>query len=61
MDYNIFKSKTFWSAVALFVVSGTNGIMGLIPEWSVIYVQGLLTLMVSYFHLQTAKNFGAKN
>jgi len=45
----------------MFVVSGTNGIMGLIPDWSVIYVQTGISLLATYFHLETAKTFGARN
>lgn len=61
MNYNLLKSRTFWSVVALFIISGTNGIMGMIPEGAVVYVQGALTLIASYFHLQTAKLGGVKN
>lgn len=61
MNYSLLRSRTFWSIVALFVISGTNGIMGMIPENSVVYVQFLLSALASYFHLDTAKTFGARN
>lgn len=61
MDYSLFRSRTFWSTVALFVVTGTNGIMGMLPANSLIYVQGVLSIMIAVFHLDTAKTFGARN
>lgn len=59
--YSFWRSKTFWTLVVTFIITGTNGIMGLIPAWSVIYVQGLLGLLATYFHVSTANKFGATN
>lgn len=50
--YSFWTSRTFWSTVALFVVTGTNGIQGLIPAGSEIYIQGFLSFLITYFHLQ---------
>lgn len=61
MNYSLFRSRTFWSIVALFVISGTNGIMGMIPAGAIVYVQFALAALASYFHLDTAKTFGARN
>jgi hypothetical protein len=54
---NALQSRTVWSVVALFIVSGTNGIMGLIPVDSLIYVQGFLSILVMYFKLNPSKTY----
>lgn len=48
---NILTNKTVWAFVALFVISGTNGVMGLIPAPYIIYVQLLVTALGAYFHI----------
>lgn len=59
--YSWYKSKTVWTFVALFIISGTNGVMNLIPAGDVIYVQGFLTFLGAFFHVDTAKALGGTN
>ncbi len=53
----IAKSRTFWTVVAMFIIGGTNGVMGLIPTGSVIYVQGALSLLATYFHVNPSQTY----
>lgn len=47
------KSRTFWSAVALFVVSGIDGVKDLIPVSAQLPIDAILTAMVGYFRVNT--------
>lgn len=60
-NYAWWRSKTFWTIAVTFIISGTNGIQGLLPAWSLIYVQGLLSLLAAYFHVAPMKALGARN
>lgn len=51
------RSKTVWTIVVMFIIGGTNGIVGLIPESSVIYVQGVLSLLAMYFKVNPSENY----
>lgn len=53
MNYSLFRSKTFWTIVAMFVVGGVNAIMGVIPPQFQTIAMLVLGGMASYFHLQT--------
>ena len=46
-----FKSRTFWSAVVMFLVAGVDGIKDLIPEALQLPIDGVLTLLVGYFRV----------
>lgn len=50
---NILTNKTVWAFVALFVISGTNGVMGLIPAQWVPLIDAILAVAGSYFHVTT--------
>lgn len=47
------RSRTVWSVVALFVVSGIDGVRDLIPVAYLPTVQSALGLMIVYFRLNT--------
>lgn len=47
------KSRTFWSAVLLFVVSGIDGVRESIPAVVLEPLQVVLTLAVGYFRVNT--------
>ncbi len=47
----VFRSRTFWAAVVLFLVAGVDGIKDLIPEALQLPINGLLTLLVGYFRV----------
>lgn len=54
----ILKSRTVWTALAMFIVAGTHGIEGLIPASSVPYVEAFLTFLVGYFHINPSQQYG---
>ena len=60
-QYSFLRSKTFWTIVVTFIITGTNGIEGLLPAGSVIYIQAVLSMLATYFHTSTAIAFGARN
>lgn len=45
------KSRTVWSIVILFLVSGFNGIQAILPAGSLELIQGILTLLAIYFRV----------
>lgn len=45
------KSRTVWTVVVLFLVSGVQGIQDLLPASAVVPIQGLLTFLVAYFRV----------
>lgn len=45
------SSKTVWTIVALFVVAGTHGIEGLIPQTWVPIVEACIAILSAYFHI----------
>ena len=51
----LLTSKTTWAIVALFIISGTNGIMGLIPVQFSGLVQAVLGIMAVYFHVDSVQ------
>lgn len=61
MKYNIFKSRTFWTVVAMFLVGGVNALLPVIPPAYQAVAEAALGLLASYFHFDTAQKFGARN
>jgi hypothetical protein len=51
VNYSLLKSKTFWSAVLLFVFNGFNAISGSVPSEYSVPINFILTAAVGYFHL----------
>lgn len=61
MNYNLFKSKTFWTLVVMFLVNGFAAISGqLSPDW-VVVINAVLTGVASIFHLQTGNSVSGTN
>ena len=59
--YSLFRSKTFYTIVAMMVVGAGNAVIPVVPaQYSSILVV-LLGLVASYFHLSTATTAGATN
>ncbi len=48
---SVLKSRTFWTAVILFLVAGVDGIKDLIPQVLQLPLEGLLTLLVGWFRV----------
>lgn len=55
MTYSLLRSRTFWTIVAMFLVSGGNAISPMIPAGAELFLQAMLSLIAAYFHLQTAQ------
>ena len=54
---NIFKSRTTWTLIALFVVNGISGIHDLIPPSVLPFVDAILTMAGIYFRVVPKQNF----
>lgn len=61
MNYSLFRSRTFWTIVAMFVVGGLNAIMNWMPANLQAGAMVLLTVLASYFHLQTGRSTSGSN
>ena len=51
MNYNILKSRTFWTMVLMFVVNGYASISGQVPAGTDMFINVVLTSLASYFHI----------
>jgi hypothetical protein len=55
MNYSLFRSKTFWTIVAMVFVGAGNAVVPVIPaDYQAIAVT-LLAVLASTFHLSTAQ------
>lgn len=54
---NIFKSRTFWTIVVLFLVSGVTAIRAFIPTAIQPVVDGVLSLLAIYFHANPSQQY----
>ena len=57
MQYNILKSRTFWTSVALFVVNTVNIISPILPPAWQAFANAVLGLMVLYFHVNPSQQY----
>lgn len=53
----ILKSRTVWTLVALFLVNGVAGIHDAIPESALPAIDGLLGILVVYFHINPSQKY----
>lgn len=53
----VFKSRTFWTTVVLFLVNGITAIKGVIPMSILPYVDGVLGLLIVWFHINPSQNY----
>jgi hypothetical protein len=51
------KSRTVWTVVAMFVIGGVEAISSTIPASSMVYVQGVLSLVAIYFKLNPSQKY----
>jgi formate-dependent nitrite reductase membrane component NrfD len=61
MNYSLLRSWTFWAIVFNFVFTGYSAISGQIPAQYTIVIDGVLSMIASYFHLQTGKSVTGTN
>ncbi len=48
---NFLKSRTFYSILFMFIVGGVNGVHPMIPAGEAFYLDAILGIMATYFHL----------
>ena len=53
------KSRTVWTLVVMFIVSGISGIHDLIPSGWLPVVDGILGLLIVYFHVNPQRNYNS--
>lgn len=59
--YSLLRSRTFWTGIAMYAITWMPIIDTLVPaQWKPL-ADAILTLLMFYFHGQTAKNAGAIN
>ena len=49
--YKALRSRTVWAAIALFAVSGFDGVREFVPDALETPISGVLALMVAYFRV----------
>lgn len=47
----VLKSRTFWTAVVLFLVAGVEGIRDMIPAAAQTPINFILTILIGYFRV----------
>lgn len=58
MDYSVFKSRTFWTVVAMFIVGGGNALIPVIPAQYDAVLMLILSGLATYFKLNPSQNYG---
>lgn len=61
MNYNLLRSKTFWTAVALGLVNLIQVFTPFMPASVSAAADIVGTVLIAIFHLNTAMNAGATN
>jgi hypothetical protein len=54
----LFKSRTVWTIILMFLIGGTEALGGLIPGDFQTFVLGLLGAMATYFKLNPSQDYG---
>lgn len=57
MNYSIFKSRTFWTIVVMFLTGGVNAIVEFIPSEIQAVVMAGLAALASYFHVNPSQRY----
>ena len=47
------KSRTVWTVIVMFIISGVDGIREIIPSNALPMVEGILGLLAIYFRVNT--------
>lgn len=61
MNYSLFRSKTFYTLLFLFVFNGFAAISGQLPSQVTVLGDLILSSLASYFHLQTGNSVTGAN
>lgn len=59
MNYNILKSRTFWTLIVMFVVNGYAAISGQVPAGADVIINLVLTTLSTYFHVTPSQTYPA--
>lgn len=57
--YSIFKSRTFYTVLAMFVVGGLNAIVPVLPADVQAIAMAVLGVAATYFHTNPSQNYTA--
>jgi hypothetical protein len=57
MDFSIFKSRTFWTIVLMFIVGGGNAIVPVLPASLQALAMLMLGGMATYFHVNPSQTY----
>ena len=61
INVNIFKSRTVWTIVVLFLINGVQGIHSMIPAELLPFIDGILSMLAIYFRVAPRQNLGGGN
>jgi hypothetical protein len=53
----VFKSRTFWTLVALFITNGISGIREQLNPAALTTIDAVLGLVATYFHVNPSQNY----
>ena len=58
INLNIFKSRTVWTIVVMFLINGVQGIHSMVPAEWLPFIDGILSMLAIYFRVAPAQTFG---
>lgn len=53
----IASSRTFWTIIAMFLIGGVHAVTQFIPADLMIYVEGALGILATYFHINPSQKY----
>jgi len=56
-NYSLFKSRTFYTILAMFVVAGANAVLPVLPPAVSTVVSAILGIMAVYFHVNPSQTY----
>lgn len=56
-SYSIFKSRTFWTIVVMFIVTGGNAIVPMLPPGIQVIVTAILGIMAAHYHTNPSQQY----
>lgn len=57
MNWSLFKSRTFWTIAAMFVIGGGNAIVGVLPASVQAVALLILSGLATYFHVNPSQSY----
>lgn len=57
MPYSLFKSRAFWTILAMFLVGGLNAVVHVLPADMQIFAMALLGALATYFHVNPSQQY----